>query len=117
MAQGWLLKTDEPVTFDDQQRTLAWNHECERMTGYQVQEMIGKPDAYQLLFGVGSKADGTALGKRPVQERPIACKDRSVRHVAWLFMSRELTLPGWSQCGLASSDRSSPGGRTGPGVV
>ena len=86
------------VAFDDQQRTLAWNHECERVTGYQAQEMIGKPDAYQLLFGVGAKVDGTALGKRPVQERPITCKNKSVRHVAWLSMSRELTLPGWSQC-------------------
>ncbi|HET9606140.1 MAG TPA: PAS domain-containing protein [Nitrospira sp.] len=55
------------VAFDDQQRTLARNHECERVTGYQAQEMIGKPDAYQLLFGVGAKVDGTALGKRPVQ--------------------------------------------------
>ena len=86
------------VAFDDQQRTLAWNHECERVTGYQAQEMIGKPDAYQLLFGVGAKVDGIALGKRPVQERPITCKNKSVRHVAWLSMSRELTLPGWSQC-------------------
>jgi two-component system CheB/CheR fusion protein len=30
------------VAFDDQERTVAWNPEFERVTGYQAQEMIGK---------------------------------------------------------------------------
>ncbi|MDI3465896.1 MAG: MCP methyltransferase/methylesterase, CheR/CheB with PAS/PAC sensor [Nitrospira sp.] len=37
------------VAFDEQHRTVAWNHECERVTGYRAKDMIGKPDAFQLL--------------------------------------------------------------------
>jgi two-component system CheB/CheR fusion protein len=83
------------VAFDEHQRTAAWNRECERVTGYLAAEMIGKPDAFQLLSG--SKSDGSLLGKPRVQTRAVTCKDGSVRHVAWLSMSQELPSP-WTQC-------------------
>lgn len=86
------------VAFDEQQHTVAWNQECERVTGYGADEMIGRGNAFQLLFGSGTQTDGSLLGKRRVLQRPITCKDGSVRHVAWLSMSQELKLPGWSQC-------------------
>ena len=86
------------VAFDEQQHTVAWNQECERVTGYGADEMIGRGDAFQLLFGSGTQTDGALLGKRRVLQWPITCKDGSVRHVAWLSMSQELKLPGWSQC-------------------
>jgi two-component system CheB/CheR fusion protein len=85
------------VAFDDQQRAVTWNHECERVTGYQAKEMVGKPEAFRMLFNAGAKVDG-GLGKRRVQERSIACKDGSVRRIAWVSMSQEQTFPGWSQC-------------------
>jgi two-component system CheB/CheR fusion protein len=86
------------VAFDDQQRTAAWNHECERVTGFPAREMLGKPDAFQLLSHVSKKTDGKPLGKHRVQERPVTCKDGSTRHIAWLSLSQDLALPGWSQC-------------------
>jgi hypothetical protein len=59
--------------------------------------MVGKPEAFRMLFNAGAKVDG-GLGKRRVQERSIACKDGSVRRIAWVSMSQEQTFPGWSQC-------------------
>jgi two-component system, chemotaxis family, CheB/CheR fusion protein len=82
------------VAFDEKQRTIAWSQECERVTGYPAEDMIGKPDAFQLLSG--GKTDDSLLGKDRVQVRPVACKDGSIRHVAWL--STELPVPGWSKC-------------------
>jgi PAS domain-containing protein len=66
------------VAFDDQQRTVAWNRECERVTGYQAQEMIGKRDAFQLLST--AKTDGSLLGKHRVQVHSVTCKNGSLRH-------------------------------------
>ena len=84
------------VAFDEQQRTVAWNQECERVTGYQAKDMIGKPDAFEILSGNNIRTDGSLLGKRRVQVRSVTCKDGSIRHVAWL--STELPLSGWSKC-------------------
>jgi two-component system CheB/CheR fusion protein len=85
------------VAFDEQHRTVAWNHECERVTGYRAEDMIGKPDAFQLLSRSpkpGADRDGGSLGGARVEERSISCKDGSVRYAAWLPMA----LSGWAQC-------------------
>jgi two-component system CheB/CheR fusion protein len=97
------------VAFDDRQRTVAWNHECERVTGYRAEEMIGKPDAFDLLArGTKTKnnLDRGLPGKAHVEERAIVCKDGSVRHVAWLSMTQDLPFPEWAQClvGLDTTD-------------
>jgi two-component system CheB/CheR fusion protein len=84
------------LAFDENQRTIAWNQECERVTGYPAEDMIGKPDAFKLLSADGGRTDDSVLGKHPVQVQPIACKDGSIRYVAWL--STELPVPGWSKC-------------------
>jgi two-component system CheB/CheR fusion protein len=93
------------VAFDEQQHTVAWNRECERVTGYRADEMVGKRDAFKLLCASRTETDGEFLGKRPVQVRSLTCKDKSMRHVAWI--STELPLPGWSQCSSASISRNS----------
>jgi two-component system CheB/CheR fusion protein len=89
------------VAFDDQYRTVAWNHECERVTGYRAEDMIGKPDALQLLSRSpkpgADRGDGVLGGAR-VEERPISCKDGTVRYVAWLPMAQDVPLSRWAQC-------------------
>lgn len=86
------------VAFDEHQRTVAWNKECERVTGYPAAHMIGKPDTFHLLVegGDGAEADGGLLGGRRVQVRSVTCNDGSVRHVSWL--STNLPVSGWSKC-------------------
>ena len=86
------------VAFDDQQRTVAWNRECQRVTGYRAEDMIGKPDAFQLLFRNGQlQSDGSLLGKNRVEQRAITCKDGSERRVIWLRMEN-VPLSGWARC-------------------
>ncbi|MDF2459269.1 MAG: methyltransferase/methylesterase, CheR/CheB with sensor [Nitrospira sp.] len=95
------------VAFDDQQRTVAWNQECERVTGYPARDMLGKPDAFHLLSHASERTDGHALGKHRVEERSLNCQDGSVRHIAWLSLSEDLAITGWSHCwiGLDVTER------------
>src|SRR5262249_24322821 len=89
------------VAFDDQQRTVAWNHECERVTGYRADDMLGKPDAFQLLSRSQKFSPGPGssfLVKNRVEERSIICKDGSTRYVTWLSVLKDLPLSGWNQC-------------------
>ena len=85
------------AAFDEQQRTVMWNRECVRVTGYSAQEMIGKQEAFHVLSGKGKKTEGNLLGKHRVEERPLTRKDGEVRFVAWL-PAQVLPLPGWAQC-------------------
>jgi PAS domain S-box-containing protein len=87
------------VAFDHDQRTIAWNEECERVTGYRADEMIGKPDAFHLLSRMPKPiVSNNVLGKHRVEERSVICKDGTVRVVAWLGRADDLPLPGWAQC-------------------
>ncbi|MHC4887188.1 MAG: transporter substrate-binding domain-containing protein, partial [Planctomycetota bacterium] len=36
--------------FDKDNNIIVWNRECERVTGYRAEEMIGNPDALSLLY-------------------------------------------------------------------
>jgi two-component system, chemotaxis family, CheB/CheR fusion protein len=99
-----LLFENMPVmiaAFDEQHRIVAWNRECERVTGYRAEDMIGKTDTFHLLPQLPKQTtDGqnVPLGKYLVEERPIVCKNASTRYVAWLWTAQDLPLSGWSQC-------------------
>lgn len=89
------------AAFDEQHRIVAWNRECERVTGYRAEDIIGKTDTLHLLPQLPKQTtdchDGT-LGKYLVEERPIVCKNASTRYVAWLWTAQDLPLSGWSRC-------------------
>lgn len=98
------------IAFDNRQRTVAWNRECERVTGYLAEEMLGNSDAFRLLSRgkrntVGH--DDSPLGDRSVEERSITCKDGSERRIATFEMAQDIPLTGWAQClvGLDLSNR------------
>ncbi len=87
--------------FDSEGRIVAWNRECERVTGYSADEVIvtsGKrkwsyPDP---VFG----AHMLNLWKnRGVHYRDwesnIACKNGGVRTIAWSNLSDRFPIPGW----------------------
>jgi len=89
------------IAFDGQRRAVAWNRECERVTGYLAKEMIGKSDAFRLLSGGKRESirhDGSPLGDRSVEARTITCKDGSERRIAIFEMAQDLPLSGWAQC-------------------
>src|SRR5574341_1543023 len=50
----WVVLDNLPVMFnsfaDDGRTIIFWNKECERVTGYSREELVGNPDALKLLY-------------------------------------------------------------------
>ena len=88
--------------FDEQGRIIFWNRECERMTGYMAEEIVGNPRAIELLIPDPDYRT-EVMKQRCAQENDyrnweftIACKDGSDRTIAWSNISREYPIPGWA---------------------
>ncbi|MBD2074219.1 PAS domain S-box protein [Phormidium sp. FACHB-592] len=87
--------------------TLAiWNRECERVTGYSAEEVVGNSSAMKLLY------PDTAYLHRQMNhweqcgsdyrdwEWDITCKDGSVKTIAWSSLSDRFPIPGWASWGV-----------------
>ena len=87
---------------DEDKNIVAWNQECERVTGFSAQEIVGNPQALELLY------PDQAYRERMMAEWAergddfrgweweIACKDGSVKTVAWSNISKHFAIPGWA---------------------
>lgn len=73
---------------------VEWNHECERVTGYSAEEMIGNPEPSKLLF---PEADYLAAlrtfwiensGTYSNQVWKITCKNGVQKAISWSNISR-----------------------------
>ena len=101
------------TAFDEQGLIQAWNSECERVTGYTAQEMIGNPQALQWLYPDEGMRKRLKQRWRKWgnhfrnQEWPIACRDGSQRTILWSNLSAQFPVPGWTgwSVGIDISDR------------
>lgn len=92
--------------FDAQGNILVWNGECERVTGFRAEEMVGNPRAMELLY------PDPAYRRRMMAEWArrgddyrdweweMACKDGSVKTVAWSNIAARCPVPGWATWGI-----------------
>ena len=81
---------------------VAWNRECERVTGYLPEEIISNKKVFELLYPDCEYRD-SMIGERHSRgnnyrnlEWDITCKDGSVRTIAWSNISEEISIPGWA---------------------
>lgn len=104
----WILQ-NMPVmldTFDEQGNILVWNQECERMTGYSEAEIVGNPDAMDLLYPDKTylqtmmQAWQEAGNDYRNWEWDITCKDGSTKTIAWSNISDQFPIPGWASWGM-----------------
>ncbi|MGD9725888.1 MAG: CheR family methyltransferase [Nitrospiraceae bacterium] len=88
------------TALDGQGRVIAWNHECERITGYHASEIIGKSDWLKKLYPEESSRDEmqARLDKdyRNLDLR-LTCKDGSSKVIRWTSISRLHPIPGWAE--------------------
>jgi len=99
-----LIVENMPVmldAFDAKGNIISWNAECEKVTGFSAEEIIGNPKAGELLY---PKEDyHTYLKEQLLKyggnfrnlERDITCKDGSKKTVLWSNMSGIYPIPGW----------------------
>ncbi len=104
-----LLFESMPVmiaAFDEQKRIVAWNRECERVTGYRADEMIGRPDTLKLLYP--AEADRARMIRASTRrtsdsgdwEWSFTAKNGTVKQVVWLNLASQVPIPGWIEWGI-----------------
>jgi PAS domain S-box-containing protein len=88
--------------FDEDNRILVWNRECERVTGYSADEMVGNAHAMEILY------PDTAYRERMMaemvklendfrdEEWAITCKDGTAKTISWSNISARFPIPGWN---------------------
>ncbi|MEO8607285.1 MAG: PAS domain S-box protein [Chloroflexota bacterium] len=95
-----LIATDAPGNL------VAWNKECERVTGYSAEEMVGNPQYIELLYPDPDyrrqiyeirKQEGPTFQD---WELEITHKDGRKRTVSWSNVSGGFSVPGWTSWGI-----------------
>jgi PAS domain S-box-containing protein len=92
--------------FDAAGAIVFWNRECERVTGYSAAEIVGNPQAMQLLYPDQAYREQMLAewaargGDHREWEWETTCKDGSVRIVAWSNISHHFPVSGWASWGI-----------------
>jgi PAS domain S-box-containing protein len=91
--------------FDGQGNIIAWNRECERVTGYPGSEIIGNPKAMELLYPDAAYRN-EMLEKWKARDNDyrdwewtLTARDGSPRTVLWSNRSRSFPVEGWATWG------------------
>lgn len=88
--------------FDEDGTVIAWNEECERVTGYSAEEIVGNPDAMKLLYPDDKLRDEVMLtikkagGDFRNLELTLTARDGTPRTIAWSNVSKSLPIRGWA---------------------
>lgn len=102
-VQGMPVMVD---AFDEQRLIKVWNAECERVTGFSAEEVVGNPDALLLMY---PDPDYRAKMIKEWTERgdnyrgwvwELTCKDGSKKAIEWSNVSAVLPIPGWATWGI-----------------
>jgi len=87
--------------FDEKGGIIKWNRECERVTGYGADEIVGNPKALELLYpDPAYRAEIMKTLDRPTGpidklEFELTCKDGTKKTIAWSNMAFRAPIPGW----------------------
>lgn len=92
--------------FDADGNIVVWNRECERVTGYGAEEIVGNAKAMAMLY------PDDAYRERMMKEWKergndyrnweweVTCKDGSKRIISWSNISGRMPIPGWETWGV-----------------
>ncbi len=95
------------TAFDQEGNIIVWNRECERVTGYTAEEMVGNPNARNLLSRNHQPETNPQNGQASTcapwllvpgsADLEITCKDGSIKTIAWSSISDRFPISGWAQ--------------------
>ncbi len=90
------------IAFDEDRVVALWNQECERVTGYAADEIVGNPNAAELIYpdpehlrSVRAEADARGRTYRD-WEVTLTARDGTPRVVSWSNISAGIPIPGWA---------------------
>ncbi|MCC6145732.1 MAG: PAS domain S-box protein, partial [Candidatus Hydrogenedentes bacterium] len=94
------------VAFDADRNILVWNRECERVTGYRAEEMVGNPNALAWLYPdieyrdkLIAELESQGQNYKDWEWR-VTCKNGDVRVIAWSSEAERFPIPGWAAWGV-----------------
>jgi PAS domain S-box-containing protein len=94
------------AAFDADGNVVIWNRECELVTGYSAEEIIGRPEVMDLLSPDSeARQKGSDLwkpggGDYRDREWRVTQKNGEVRTISWSNISRTFPIPGWASWGI-----------------
>ncbi|BCA56030.1 MCP methyltransferase/methylesterase, CheR/CheB with PAS/PAC sensor [Nitrospira sp. KM1] len=86
---------------------VAWNRECERVTGHPAFKMLGNPDALSQLYPDLTYREKVLAEQRRLDgnytdwEVRTACADGSIKTLAWSSISKYFQVRGWEEWAIA----------------
>ena len=92
--------------FDGEGNLIVWNHECERVTGYSAEEIIGNPQAMELFYPDASYRQKMMVlwSERGNNYRnwqwQLMSKEGQVKTIAWSNISDVYPVSGWASWGI-----------------
>jgi PAS domain S-box-containing protein len=93
--------------FDENGLIVAWNKECERVTGYRAEEVIGNPQALEWLYpdpdyraAMLEDAQKHAMQAYRNRAWDLRSKSGKIRTVAWSNVGADVQIPGWKEWGI-----------------
>lgn len=98
------------VAFSDNQELLVWNKECEKVTGYVLDEIFHDNKSIPLLFPdpVRQKIIFQTLDNHSLQQHlkdytfEVICKDGSCKYIHYKFNHIENPISGWHVWGIGT---------------
>ena len=91
------------AAYDDKFNIIAWNAECERITGYSKEDMYDNSEVMELLF---PDRDYRERLMKKIEESPesfrnielaLTAKDGSEKTIVWTNLSCSFPIPGWNK--------------------
>lgn len=92
--------------FDADGNIICWNQECERVTGYSADEVVGNPMIMESFYPDATyrqqmmKTWAKQGNNYRNWEWQLTCKDGSTRTIAWSNLSAQFSVPGWAAWGV-----------------
>lgn len=92
--------------FDDHGKIVAWNRECEAVTGYSADEIVGNPQAMSILYPADEERqrilEGWCDEEMDFRNRlsVMTTKGGSQRSIEWSKTSGRVPIPGWAAWGI-----------------
>lgn len=88
--------------FDEEQNVIVWNRECERVTGYTAEEILGNPRAIEMLYPDENYRKWVLSTIRKEEgdfrnlEFTLTSKTGEPRTVLWSNLSSSCPIAGWA---------------------
>jgi len=94
------------VAFDKSGNIIVWNSECQRITGYEVEEAVESIGIWKRLFPDKEYRHWVLNEVSKLENRfydfevKLVCKDGSEKTISWSSISDKYPVPGWSFWGV-----------------